>query len=346
MPSGADRAHALALLQRVYRYEGDQLRAAELGRQALAEPTTDDQVRAEAASELASTLFFLRENLDDALSVATIAVDSSAHEETRGLHAHAMAQKGVIEALVGHPDALATLRAAEELGTRHFDSVINSARFDEGFVMLWFDDAAQSARVMQASHVEALESGDDGSIPLILANLAAAEYLAGRWARAEQAADDGYEAAMQTGQRPQQAYSLSVRALVRASLGREDEARADASHALTLAGERTMGAARIHSIWALGLLALSLDRPDEAVGLIAPLRAELLAAGVGEPGSVRFVPDEIEALIALGRLDEAETLVGWLEERGRTLDRASALGAAARCRGLLVRRRGRSARVR
>jgi DNA-binding CsgD family transcriptional regulator len=201
--------------------------------------------------------------------------------------------------------------------------------------MLWFDDAAQSARVMHMSHVEALDSGDDGSIPLILANLAAAEYLAGRWARAEQAADDGYEAAMQTGQRPQQAYSLSVRALVRASLGREDEARADAARALTLAGERTMGAARIHSIWALGLLALSLDRPDEAVGLIAPLRAELLAAGVGEPGSVRFVPDEIEALIALGRLDEAELLVGWLGERGRTLDRASALGAAARCRGLL-----------
>ena len=168
-------------------------------------------------------------------------MSSSAHEETRGLHAHATAQKGVIEALVGDPDALATLRAADELGMRHFDSVINSARFDEGFVMLWFDDAAQSARVMQASHVEALESGDDGSIPLILANLAAAEYLSGRWARAEQAADDCYEAAMQTGQRPQQAYSLSVRALVRASLGREDEARADASHALTLAGERRWG---------------------------------------------------------------------------------------------------------
>ena len=74
MPSGADRAHALALLQRVYRYEGDQLRAAELGREALAEPTTDDRVRAEAGSELASTLFFLRENLEEAMSAATIAV--------------------------------------------------------------------------------------------------------------------------------------------------------------------------------------------------------------------------------------------------------------------------------
>ncbi len=337
MPSGADRAHALAVLQRVCRYEGDQLRAAELGREALAEPTTDDQVRAEAASELASSLFFLRENLEEALSAATIAVDSSAHEETRELHARATGLKGLIEALVGHPDSLATLRAAEELeATAYWGSVVDLAGFYKGPVMVWFDDPAQSARVMETCHGEALDSGDDGSIPLILGNLAGAEYLAGRWARAEQAADDSYEAAIQTGQRPQQAASLSVRALVRASLGREDEARADAADALTLAGERAMAAARIHSTNALGLLALSLDRPDDVVRLIAPLREQLLAAGVGEPGSVRFVPDEIEALIALGRHGEAETLLGWLEERGRTLDRASALGAAARGRGLLA----------
>ena len=38
----------------------------------------------------------------------------------------------------------------------------------------------------------------------------------------------------------------------------------------------------------------------------------------------------------LGRLDEAEAVLGWLEERGRALARASALAAAARCRGLLA----------
>ncbi len=242
---------------------------------------------------------------------------------------------------MGHPDALATLRAADELKvTMHPDSVFDLAGFDEGFVMLWFDDAAQAARVMHTCHEEALESGDDGAIPLILANLAAAEYLAGRWDQAERAADDGYEAAIQTGQRPQLAYSLSVRALVRASLGREDEARVDAAEALTLAGERAMGAARIHSTWALGLLELSLDRPAATADLLAPLREQLLRAGVAEPGSMRFVPDEIEALVVLDRLDEAEAILGWLEERGRVLDRASALAAAARCRGLLAAARG------
>ena len=100
-----------------------------------------------------------------------------------------------------------------------------------------------------------------------------------------------------------------------------------------------MAVARIHSAWALGLLALSLDQPSETARVITPLRRQLIAAGVGEPGSIRFVPDEIEALVALDD-PEALELLAWLEERGHTLGRPSALGAAARCRGLLAARSG------
>jgi hypothetical protein len=55
---------------------------------------------------------------------------------------------------------------------------------------------------------------------------------------------------------------------------------------------------------------------------------------------MRYVPDEIEALVELGRLDEAEELLAWFEERARTLDRASALAASARSRGLITAARG------
>ena len=44
---------------------------------------------------------------------------------------------------------------------------------------------------------------------------------------------------------------------------------------------------------------------------------------------MRFVPDQIEALIALGRLEEAEPLLDVLERQAAQLDRASALAAAA-----------------
>jgi DNA-binding CsgD family transcriptional regulator len=171
---------------------------------------------------------------------------------------------------------------------------------------------------------------------MVLAQLALAEYLTGRWDEAAQIAEEASELALQTGQLPMQAYSLATRALVRASLGIEAEARADAQQALDFAAERGMAAARIHSVWALGVLELSLDRPAEAAQLLAPERERLVAAGVGEPGTIRFVPDEIEALATLGRIDEAQAPLDWLEERGSSLDRPSALAAAARCRGLLA----------
>jgi DNA-binding NarL/FixJ family response regulator len=91
---------------------------------------------------------------------------------------------------------------------------------------------------------------------------------------------------------------------------------------------------------ALGFLELSLGNAAEADRHLNPLVARMEAAGVREPGAARFVPDAIEALIALGRLDEAETLLIRLERRARTLDRASALAASARCRALLAAARG------
>jgi DNA-binding CsgD family transcriptional regulator len=61
---------------------------------------------------------------------------------------------------------------------------------------------------------------------------------------------------------------------------------------------------------------------------------------VGEPATIRFVPDEVEALVALGEIDAALAVLDWLELRARALDRASALAAAWRCRGLLAAGRG------
>jgi DNA-binding CsgD family transcriptional regulator len=55
---------------------------------------------------------------------------------------------------------------------------------------------------------------------------------------------------------------------------------------------------------------------------------------------VRFIPDAIEASILLGRLDEAESLLGRLERRAQRLVRTSALAASARCRALLACARG------
>ena len=61
---------------------------------------------------------------------------------------------------------------------------------------------------------DAVARGDESSVSMILANLAVAYYLAGRWQEAMRVAEESHEVALQTGQRPQQAWSLSIEALV------------------------------------------------------------------------------------------------------------------------------------
>jgi DNA-binding CsgD family transcriptional regulator len=56
--------------------------------------------------------------------------------------------------------------------------------------------------------------------------------------------------------------------------------------------------------------------------------------------SAEFIPDAVEAFIALGRYDEAEPLVAALERNGRRLDRAWMLAVGARCRAMLQAAQG------
>jgi tetratricopeptide (TPR) repeat protein len=311
-------------------------------RRALAEPIADERLHADARQELASTLLFMREELGVARQHAAVAAELAARADSPALLAEVLATKQLIEGALGHPDAQHTQQAAAELAERtRPDHVVSSLSFTRGYFLLWTDGVDEAAALMRDCREEALARGDESSLPVIFASLALLAYLGGRWHEATRVAEEGLEVALETGQRPWHALSLSARALVRASLGLEEPARSDAREALALAGERGSASARICAVWALGLLELSLDRPEAAVLVLGPERERLLAAGVGEPGSVRFVSDEIEALLALGRLADAERLLGWLEDRGRALARASALAAAWRCRGLVLAARGR-----
>ena len=336
-PSGRLRAQAMAAQARALSFEGDQRQAATIARRALAEPDAGDAVRAEAAQAVCWASIFLREALDDGLRHAMLAARLAGELGDRALAANALGVQGVIEAALGRPGASATFERALALdGVSDPGRRIRSPRFDHAAFLMWADALDESAAILRDFHHEAVAADDEASLPLILGQQALVAYLAGRWPEALGLAVEGHELALQTGERPQQALSLSVQALVGASEGRAAEARAHAEEALAIAGEQGMAVGRIHAVWAHALIDASLDRAAEVVARLAPEREHLLAAGVGEPGSMRFVGEEIEALVALGRLDEAEAVLGWLEERGRALGRASALAAAWRCRGLLA----------
>jgi DNA-binding CsgD family transcriptional regulator len=82
-------------------------------------------------------------------------------------------------------------------------------------------------------------------------------------------------------------------------------------------------------------LELSLGDADAAHRCLGPIADLITQVGVEEPGIMRFLPDEIEARVALGELDGAAALLEPFEAMARRVGRRWAIATAGRCRGLL-----------
>jgi DNA-binding CsgD family transcriptional regulator len=136
------------------------------------------------------------------------------------------------------------------------------------------------------------------------------------------------------------AVSLAFAGLVEAHAGRVESTR-ERLEAAFRATERTgYGIAALWTSGALGFLELSLGNASAAHRALDPMTQLVEAHGLEEPIRAFFVPDEIEALVALGELDRAERLTRMLAVRGRALDRPWALATGGRCRALLLAARG------
>ena len=93
-PPGPARAAALARLARLYHYAGDQRIAVKLFRESLEHAETDPSLQAEGADGPATSLFFLREDLPEALEHARFAARIAAAEGNRGALAVALGTQG------------------------------------------------------------------------------------------------------------------------------------------------------------------------------------------------------------------------------------------------------------
>jgi DNA-binding CsgD family transcriptional regulator len=334
---GPARARTLLRLALVRGYDDD-LRAAEaLMRQAIAEAEGDHELMAEAHNQLAGILFRLRERLREAVDHAAAASSSA----RIGTAAEALGSRLLSEAALGDPAAPSTLRRALELDARFRPRrAITRPLFQVAFAWLWWDELERARTAFEALRAQALEIGDESSLAYVLVMGAQIECVRGDVQSAIRYADEGRVLTEQTGQATVGAYLLALRALADAIAGDVDAGRDRAERALAVA-VRTNGRPAEHfARAALGLLEQSIGRPAEVVRALGPLVDFLRAEQIAEPGTARVVPDQVEALIALGDLAAAEELLGWLEGNARRLERRSALAASARCRGLLAGARG------
>lgn len=349
-PSGDRRAEALAGLARAHAYEADLRVAADLFRRAIDEADQGSRVRAEAEHGLAIALLRMLEDLPAAARHAGAAAAIAERRRDESALGAYLGSLGVIEGLRGEQHAMdlmtraVAVERADEGRVDHTPSeflrVLRGSRFTLGVLLSFTDDLAGARVELECARASALELGDESSLPLILRYLSNVELLSGNWTAAERWAAEGYEAALQAGQPAQQSALAGIRALVEAHLGRSANARASAEEGLKLAASTGAAFGRMLSVSALGFLELSEGNAREAVTQLLPLAAHLDAAGVGEPGVMRFVPDAVEALLTLGEFEGAESLLVAHERRAERLLRASALATAGRCRGLLLAARG------
>ncbi|HZS25268.1 MAG TPA: AAA family ATPase [Gaiellaceae bacterium] len=208
-----------------------------------------------------------------------------------------------------------------------------------GLLALYLGELDEACRLLGALRRRLLERGQEAELVFVDFQLAWAESRRGDLRRSRELVDEARELAAGIRAAPLTVLALAGGALVSALQGDVASARRDAAEALELG--TTTGYAITEGWWrqALGVLELSLGNPTAAVVALEPL-LPVAEAGIGEPVLVFWLPDAVEALVEAGELARAEPHVEAFAAAAKRLDRAWALGAAARCRAVLHAARG------
>ena len=334
LPSGDLRAEALLWLACVRKAQNGMTEAAELARAALAQAQRT-KLRAAAERLLALALVFVgavssaHRHAAAALVTARTTGDPTSIAESeatlawtqfwvgRGLHTH------LLEAARSCPawSCYAPQEATPDIV--------------EGILLCWSDQVVPARAVLLAEDRRLAELGQDRPRALVQYTLAELECRAGDLAAALRCIEQGLTAAELVGDDFHRSLLIYVRGLVAARRGRLDDACADAHRAADLGLEIGTTVTLSFAASLLGFVALSAGDAATAHHHLGPVCASLPADGAFDPGYARFVPDDVEALVALGRTDEARRMLAPFADRATALDRPRAQGATGRCRALL-----------
>jgi DNA-binding CsgD family transcriptional regulator len=335
---GTERARLLLRLGQVHYHEDSWATAHDVLARALAEAGDDPSPRCEVQQGLAFARH-VRGDIPAAAACAQVAVELAERAADPRLLSESLVLVSLYEFFLGHGirrDLMERAAALEESAAAGRPAPLLSRGMVWASMLKWADQFQAARAGFEELHRQLVERGDEGSLAFLLSNMSELECWAGNLDLAARYAAEGERLAALSGQGTMVGANLYARALVEAHRGLVEEARAAAEQALAHAKASGNATVTLMSLSALGFLEVSLGRPAAAHAWLGPIAEGLAAVGVGEPGVLRFVPDEVEALVGLGELERAGALVDALEERGRALDRAWALATGARSRALLL----------
>jgi DNA-binding CsgD family transcriptional regulator len=310
--------------------------AVALYREALSEAEGDDALEATIHLRLAALMRFT-EGIERGVEHGELAVRASSRVDA-GLRCRALASYGLMQFNSGRgipsaemEEALALERSLAEWPLEDGPTWVYA------WQLCWSADVGRARDLLHAVLPVVKARSDPVGEAEALWYLALCECRAANWDEAERYATDSLTLWTQLGRviPPHQ----FPPAIIAAHRGRIDEARARSQRAVAHAEAADIGIGTSGHSWVLGFVELSTGDPAAALPYLRR-SYELRNAFMLEPAQRLELGDFLEALIAVGELDEADEILATWHERARGLDRAWALAILARCRGLMLAARG------
>jgi DNA-binding CsgD family transcriptional regulator len=262
---------------------------------------------------------------------ARVAVELADELDDDALRAGALSTLAFLRFNSGDPDAPRTAERAYELAVASGDGhQLQRAEYVLFHTLSW-SVHTERARDLLESHLRRWRDRDERSAATALWFLALVELRAGRLLQAEQHAESSYRINVQYGiLAPFHAFPLALVAAHRGDLGR---ARELGELTRELAGQEGALLGGLEAIE--GTVEHWSGNPGAAAAWFAKGEVAADAAGWVEPHLRWWRADYAEALMALGRTDEAVELLNSWESDAVRVGRHWVLAHIARCRGLL-----------
>ena len=338
---GLVRANALNMLAVVRLINDDFVEAAELLQRALADAVDDVALKAALLTTLSYALFNCDQR-DAAMSQAENAVDTAAELGDAQVLGQALSMRVMMHFLSGDGLDHESLERALQLEDEDAEIPVAFRPSTHQILLLdWTGRLDEAHERMVSLRRSCIDRGDEATLSFIDFNAVLNCIWRGNLDHAGLIADEAVERARQVGGDVPLAAALTGRAAVAAYCGDADRTRSDVAAALATFERYNSYRLREWLVTALGFLELSLGNYQAALDALGPLLPQLGSPMSGtEIVQASFLPDAAEAMIGLGRLDDAEPLIDALERNGRRLDRAWMLAVGVRCRAMLLAARG------
>jgi DNA-binding CsgD family transcriptional regulator len=331
---GTERARVLTQLAGV---QPSPRTAVALYRAALSEAEADDALQATIHLGLAG-LSEWSGGFERGIEHSELAVRAASRVGEAELRCRALAAYGRMHFNAGFGIPTATMEEALSLERSLAERPLDQGpTFVFGHQLAWSEDIERGREFCREFRSAAAARNDPAGEALALWQLGLLEWRAGDWEEAERYASSSVDLMTQLGAlMPPHEFPAAI---IEAHRGRIDDARARSQGAVARAEAEGIHLALSGHSWVLGFIELSLG---DAVAALPYLRRahEIRNTFMLESTQRVELGDLLEALVAVGELEDADELIATWEERAKALNRAWALAILARSRGLLLAARG------